>query len=101
MLFYCQMRWNIDGRLNLDEFWKKEIHEAARAQDPDNPVKLMGIWKVASQRRVIAVVDAPSADALDRNSFTLPLAEYLEFEQVWALRDYDPFIEDCKKGFKF
>lgn len=101
MLFYAQMKWNIDGKINLDELWKKEVNEALRAKDPNNPVKLIGIWKVASQRRVIAVIDAPDADSLDRNSFSLPLAEYLEFEEIWALRGYDTFIEDCKKGFKF
>jgi muconolactone delta-isomerase len=95
------MKWKIDGRISLKELWEKEVKEAEHAHNEDNPVKLIGIWKVASQRRIIAVVDAPDADALDRNTFSLPLAEYLEFEHVWALRDYSPFIEDCKKGFKF
>ncbi len=101
MLFFIQMRWNIDGRISLNELWEKEVAEATHILNPSNPVKLVGIWKVASQRRVIAVVDTPSAEALDRNTFTLPLADYLEIEHVWALREYAPFIEDCKKGFKF
>ncbi len=100
MLFFCQIRWNIDGKLPLEELWKKEVYEAEYVQNAKNPVKLIGIWKVASQRRVICVVDVPDADELDRNTFTLPLADYLEFEEVWALRDYAPVIEDCRKGFK-
>ena len=51
------------------------------------------LYKVASQHRVIAIVDVPSAADLDNNSmFRLPMREYLEFEAVWALRDYEEFI---------
>ena len=101
MLLFLQMRWRIEGLITLDELWKKEVSEAVHALTPANPVKLIGIWKVASQRRVIAVVDAPNGDEMDRETFSLPLAEYLELEHVWPLREYSSFIEDCKKGFKF
>lgn len=100
MLLYLQMRWKIEGKITLEELWRKEVSEAEHALTPTNPVKLVGLWKVASQRRVIAVVDAPSADDMDRETFCLPLAEYLELEQVLPLREYNSFIEDCKKGFK-
>lgn len=46
-------------------------------------------------------MEAATADDLDRNSMgALPMKEYLEFEHVWALRDYDTFMKDVKKGFK-
>ena len=30
----------------------------------------------------------------------LPMREYLEFEQVWALRDYLGFAEDVSKHYR-
>jgi hypothetical protein len=54
------------------------------------------MYKVAAQRRVIAIVDFPSADDLDRLFMTkLPLREYLELEVVWPLRQFEDFVTDC------
>lgn len=105
MLFYVQMKWNYQGRISQDDLWTLESKEGDHAQRQEgqskDPVKVLEIYKVASQHRVITIVDAVSADALDRNSMgQLPMREYLEFEHVWALRDYDTFMEDVKKGFK-
>ncbi len=36
MIFYMQMRWNIEDRLRLDEVWDLEIEEAKAAQDGSN-----------------------------------------------------------------
>lgn len=105
MLFYVQMKWNYQGRISQDDLWTIEAKEGSHAQSQEgqtkDSVKLIGIYKVASQHRVICIVDAVSVDALDRNSMgILPMKEYLEFEHVWALRDYNVFMEDVKKGFK-
>jgi len=46
-------------------------------------------------------VDLPDAESLDRTIMGgLPMAEYLEFEAIWPLREYAPFIRDCKDAFK-
>ena len=45
-----QMRWNIEGRLKLDEFWDLEVEEGKAAKDR---FKLIGMDKVAGQRHVI------------------------------------------------
>jgi len=105
MLFYVQMKWNYQGRISQDDLWTLETKEGEHAQGQEgsskDPVKVLCIYKVASQHRVITIVEAESADALDRNSMgILPMKEYLEFEHVWALRDYDSFISDAKKGFR-
>jgi len=50
MMFDMQMRWNIEGRLNLDEFRDLEVEEGKAAKDE---FKLIGMDKVAGQRRVI------------------------------------------------
>ncbi len=98
MLFYVQMRWNYVGRLTLDQLWDKEYEETQHAQD--KPGMVVGIYKVAAQPRVIVIVNVSSIEELDRTVYRLPMAEYLEFEQVWALRDYEGFTEDVKKHYK-
>lgn len=105
MLFYVQMKWNYQGRISQDDLWALEAKEGTHAQSQkgqtNTPLKVVGIYKVASQHRVIAIVEVENADDLDRNSMgELPMKEYLEFEHVWALRDYDVFMDDVKKGFK-
>jgi ketosteroid isomerase-like protein len=58
------------------------------------------LYKVVSQHRVIAIVDVDSLENLDRNSMGwLPMREYLDFEHVWALRDYGGFIDDVRAKF--
>lgn len=60
----------------------------------------MQLYKVVSQHRIIAIVNADSLDNLDRNSMDLlPMREFLEFEQVWALREYEGFFDDVKAKF--
>lgn len=105
MLFYVQMKWNYQGRISQEDLWTLEAKEGEHAESQKgqtkDPVKVVGIYKVASQHRVIAIVDVNSAEDLDRNSMgVLPMKEYLEFEHVWALRDYEIFMDDVKKGFK-
>jgi muconolactone D-isomerase len=93
MLFYLQMRWNIEGRATLDDVFAVQEAESSSAQNLEG---LIAMYKVAAQRRVIAIVDFPSADDLDRLFMTkLPLREYLELEAVWPLRKFEDFVADC------
>jgi hypothetical protein len=58
------------------------------------------MYKVAGQRRVIAIVEIESAEELDRAILgRLPLREYLEFEAIWPLRSFDGFLDDCRTHF--
>lgn len=98
MLFYMQMRWNIEGRLSFNEVWDLEIEESKAAHAAGN--KILGMYKVAGQRRVIAIVDMPSADDLDRTIMgRMPLREFLEFEAIWPLRPFESFLDDCRTHF--
>jgi muconolactone D-isomerase len=97
MIFFMQMRWNIEGRLKLEEVWDLEIEEGKAAKDG---FKLVGMYKVAGQRRVIAIVEIETAEELDRMILgRLSLREYLEFEAIWPLRRFDGFLEDCRTHF--
>lgn len=101
MLFYVQMRWNHEGRLSLDELWEIEEKETEHAQETIDSGMVKGLYKVAAQKRVIAIVDVESPEELDRTALgRLPMREYLEFEQVWALRDYEGFTKDVKARYK-
>jgi muconolactone D-isomerase len=97
MILFMQMRWNIEGRLKLDDIWDLEVEESKVAQEG---FKLIGMYKVAGQRRVIAIVEIESAEDLDRMILgRLPMREVLEFEAIWPLRTFDGFLEDCRTHF--
>jgi muconolactone delta-isomerase len=101
MLFYVQMRWNHEGRISLDELWDIEAEEAATAQATVDSGFCVGIWKVAAQKRVIAIIESPDAEELDRTALgRLPMREYLEFEVVWPLRDYLGFADDVMNHYR-
>jgi muconolactone delta-isomerase len=101
MLFYVQMRWNHEGRISLADLWEVEAEEVLHAKETMDSGLVVGIWKVAAQKRIIAVVDVESIEELDRTALgRLPMREYLDFEVVWPLRDYLGFGEDVKAGFK-
>ena len=101
MLFYVQMKWAHEGRITLDELWELEAEEAAHAQETLDSGFCVGIWKVAAQKRVIAIIDSENAEELDRTALgRLPMREYLEFEVVWPLRDYLGFADDVKLRYQ-
>jgi len=102
MLFYVQMRWNIEGRLSFDELWDLETKEIENAQSLDESGAVRAqLYKVAAQKRVIGIIDVESIDELDRTAMgRLPMREYLEFEVVWPLRDYLSFAEDVKAHYR-
>ncbi len=99
MLFYVQMRWNYQGRISQDQLWDLEALEGAHGVEGIR-AGFVQLYKVVSQHRIIAIVNADSLDNLDRNSMGwLPMREFLEFEQVWALREYEGFLDDVKAKF--
>jgi muconolactone D-isomerase len=100
MLFYVQMKWNYQNRISQDKLWDMELLEGQHGMEGIKSGVVKGLYKVVSQHRVIAIVDVDSLENLDRNSMGwLPMREFLEFEQVWALRDYEGFIADVKAKF--
>lgn len=99
MLFYVQMRWNYQGRISQDQLWDLEAQEGQHGVDGIR-AGFVQLYKVVSQHRIIAIVDAASLEDLDRNSMGwLPMREYLDFEEVWALRDYEGFLADVRAKF--
>jgi muconolactone delta-isomerase len=59
--------------------------------------KVVSLYKVTGQKRVLAIMDVDSADELDQILMAgLPMAEYLNYEQVLPLREYTAFAEDIR-----
>jgi ankyrin repeat protein/ketosteroid isomerase-like protein/muconolactone delta-isomerase len=90
-LYYVQMKWVFRDK-NIDDLFRLEVEEAQHAEQTRDSGMVVGIWKVASQHRVIAIVSVGSAEELDANSmFRLPMRNFLEFEAVWPLCEYGNF----------
>lgn len=103
MLFYIQMRWNIEGRLDFDELWDLLWEEIQNSRAlVESGVLKSQLYKVAAQKRVIGIIEVESIDNLDRVAMGgLPMREYLEFEVVWPLRDYTgSFAEDVERHYQ-
>ncbi len=100
MLFFFKAR--IDPKdMSFDEMWvewEKEVNAALEAMEAG---KITALYKVAGQRRVIGIFDAASHDELDRVFMAgLPLAHYLEFEEICPVREYKSFGKDVKDRWK-
>jgi hypothetical protein len=72
------MLWRIEGRLSFDQVWKMEVEEAMAAQ---GNCKIIGMYKVAGQRRVLAIIEIDPADDLDRI-----IMGKLLCANIWSLR---------------
>ena len=46
MLFYMQMRWNIENRVTLEDVWDMEVKEGTAASEH---FKVVAMYKVAGQ----------------------------------------------------
>jgi muconolactone delta-isomerase len=100
MLYFFKVRvepkdWSFDEMWNQ---WEKET-EAALASKAAG--KIVTLYKVAGQRRVLAIIDAASHDELDQILMAaLPIAHNLEFEEILPIREYENFASDVKRRWK-
>ena len=100
MLFLLDIR--VDPKdLSFDELWDLWEKETEASIDAKKVGKIVDLWKVAGQRRVVAVVDVESHDELDQILMgALPMAHNLEFLQILPLRAYDNFASDVRSRWK-
>ena len=100
MLFFVNVRIDPKG-LSLEELWDVCEKEAQAAIAAKAAGKIVNLWKVAGQRRVLAVVDVELHDEMDRIFMAaLPLAHNLEFEQILPIREYERFAADVGARWK-
>jgi muconolactone delta-isomerase len=102
MLFMLKAHLSKPAHTSNKEFysvWRQEA-EAAVAALKAGAIK--GIWKVAGKPEVIAIMDMPSADDLDRAMHQLPIwklgySHIVTDMEIVALRSYESWAEDLKK----
>jgi muconolactone delta-isomerase len=83
---------------DLVETWKREAAAAAGAREAG---AIRHLWKVAGQRVVLAVVELPSAEDLDRALGGLPIIREMGggvTTEAWPIYDYTTFADDLNQG---
>ncbi len=98
MLIFTDIKVDPERELSsLDKLWEVWEEETKAALGALEAGKLVALYKISGQRRVLAVFDVESTDELDRIIMAgLPMAHYLEFEQVLPVREYAAFAEDIR-----
>lgn len=96
MLVFVDIKVNPKD-LSIDELWDAWEPETEAALGAMDAGKLLKAYKVSGQRRVLAILDIESHDELDQILMSgLPMAHYLEIEQVLPVREYAAFAEDIR-----
>jgi muconolactone delta-isomerase len=83
---------------DLVAIWKREAEAAIGAIDAG---AVPHLWKVAGQRVVLAIVDLPTAEDLDRALGSLPIIREMGpgmKTEAWPIYDYRTFAEDLNTG---
>lgn len=100
MLFFIKVRVE-PKELSLEDLWRLWEEEADAALGAKEAGKVVALYKVAGQRRVVGIVDVESHEELDRIIMAgLPMAHYLEFEEILPVRTYEGFAEDIKRRWQ-
>jgi muconolactone D-isomerase len=101
MLFF--VRFDVTQPANVSnedlvETWKREAEAAIGAIDAG---AVPHLWKVAGQRVVLAVVDLPTPEDLDRALGSLPIIREMGpgvKTEAWPIYDYRTFAQDLDDG---
>ena len=97
MLVFVDFRVN-PKEWSFDELWDEWEKETQAALEAVEAGKIVGIYKVSGQRRVLAVLDVESHDELDQIIMGgLPIAHNLEIAEILPVRQYAAFAEDVRQ----
>jgi len=100
MLFFFKVRVE-PKEMSLDELWDIWEKEAEAGLSAKEAGKIVALYKMAGQRRVVGILDVESHDELDQILMNaLPMAHYIEVEEIAPVRPYEAFAEDVKKRWK-
>ncbi len=103
MLFHLEFTVTYGAEMSQQDLFRIWVDEAKAALDAKKAGAVVDLWKVAGERRVIAIVDLPSPDVLDQISFDLPIMQRMGQHvtiKVSALRRYEDFAADVAERFK-
>ena len=101
MLFFLDIHLNPKALdITLDELWEIWAKESEAAAGAKEAGLVAGLYKVAGQRRVLALLDVESHDQLDQILMAgLPMAHLLDVREVSPVRAYESFAADVKRKF--
>ncbi len=99
MLFHLDFHVEYPASMSQKELFAIWAEEADAALGAKEAGVVVDLWKCVGERRVVAVVEVESHDALDRILLDLPImqqhGQHVHVE-VTALRRYEDFAADVK-----
>ena len=103
MLYHLEFTVDYGGDMAQQDLFRIWVDEAVAALGAKDAGAVVDLWKVAGERRVIAILDVDGPDTLDRISFDLPImtamGQHVQIN-VSPLRRYEDFAADVKARFK-
>ena len=99
MLFHLDFHVEYPASMSQKELFAIWAEEADAALGAKQAGVVVDLWKCVGERRVVAVVEVVSHDALDQILLDLPImqqhGQHVQVE-VTALRRYEDFATDVK-----
>ncbi|MDH3476212.1 MAG: muconolactone Delta-isomerase family protein [Rhodospirillales bacterium] len=100
MLFLLDFHVEYPAEMSQKELFAIWAREADAALGAKQAGVVVDLWKCVGERRVVAVVEVESHDALDQILLDLPImvehGQHVDV-QVTALRRYEDFAADVKQ----
>lgn len=94
MLFHLDFHVEYGATMSQQDLFNTWSREAEAALGAKQAGVVVDLWKVAGERRVIAILDVDSHDTLDEIALTLPImvemGQFVDIK-VTALRRYEDF----------
>jgi muconolactone delta-isomerase len=102
MLFMLKANIAKPADVSNKEFYTVWKHESEAALGAVKAGVIKGIWKVAGRPIIIAILDVPGVEELDRAIYDLPIwkegfAHVAADMEIFALRPYENWAEQLKE----
>ncbi|WP_072013773.1 muconolactone Delta-isomerase family protein [Myxosarcina sp. GI1] len=100
MLYHLDFRVEYPATMSQKDLFTIWTQEAEAALEAKKAGTIVDLWKCVGTRRVIAIVDIDSNDALDTLLLDLPIMKELGHHVhlvVTPLRPYENYAADLKK----
>lgn len=99
MLFHLEFTVAYGAAMTQQDLFAIWAEEADAALGAKGAGVVVDLWKAVGMRKVFAIVNVESADALDQISFDLPIMKKMGQHvdiKVTAVRRYEDFAADVK-----
>lgn len=103
MLYHFEFTVTYGADMSQQDLFRIWTEEAKAALGAKEAGAVVDLWKVAGERRVIAILDLPGPDAVDQVSLDLPIMQQMGQHvtiKVSALRRYEDFAADVSARLK-